>query len=108
VLNSWLILSLPFGQGRLIGSDASAGWDNLSATGTSVFDCLGERSALSVSSGLETFAAGVDSLANYSGSRNIGAISRKTAKFIGSRKARPVLLRCQRPAKPARPVGILL
>jgi hypothetical protein len=78
VFNSWAILSLPFGYGRLIGSDASGWKGQLISDWNFGFLTVWESGArFSVSSGLETFAAGVDSLANYSGSRKIGAITRQ-------------------------------
>lgn len=78
VLNSWLLVSLPFGHGRAIGSDAS-GWKGQLISDWNI-GCLVVRESgarFSVSSGLKTFAASVDSLADYSGSRDIGAILRQ-------------------------------
>jgi hypothetical protein len=82
VLNSWVILSLPFGYGRLIGSDASGWRGQFISDWNFGFLIVRESGArFSASSGLETFAAGADSLANYSGSRNIGAISRQNRQI---------------------------
>jgi hypothetical protein len=82
VLNSWLVLSLPIGKGRFIGSDAS-GWVGqlISDWNMSLMTVWETGGRFSASSGLETFASGVDSLANYSGSRNIGAINRGDGKI---------------------------
>lgn len=81
VFNSWLVFSLPIGYGRLIASDASGWMGHLVSDWNIGLLTVWESGArFSVSSGLETFAAGVSSLANYSGDRSIGAIVREDGK----------------------------
>ena len=78
VFNSWVIASLPFGYGRAIGSDASGWKGQLISDWNLGFLVVHESGArFSVSSGLETFAASVDSLADYSGGHDIGGIVRQ-------------------------------
>jgi hypothetical protein len=82
VFNSWLAFNLPFGNGQPFASDASGMIGQLISDWTLSLLTVWESGArFSVSSGLETVAADVDSLANYSGSREIGAIDRKDGKI---------------------------
>jgi hypothetical protein len=80
VLNSWLVWALPIGKNRQFLPDASpfvngilGGWD----MGVLTVWETGPR--FSVSSGLQTAGSGIASLANYTGSRQIGAILRESS-----------------------------
>jgi len=76
---------------RAIGSDASGWKGQLISDWNLGFLVVHESGArFSVSSGLETFAASVDSLADYSGGHELAGLSDKIGKSTGSRVMRSV------------------
>ena len=75
IINSWVRYNLPFGSGRRFGPDASGWVGGLISNWAVGFLTTWETGPrISLSSGLQTFAAGVYSLANYTGGRNIGEV----------------------------------
>jgi len=73
VFNAWGFCDLPFGAGRRFASDATGFWGFFISSWTIGALTLWENgSRFSVSSGLQTARSGINSLANYTGNRQIG------------------------------------